>query len=382
MRALLFTTAGSGHFLPAVPYARALVAAGHDVAVSAPSSFRPSVEAAGFAMLARRDIPPEAFGPVVASMAHLSALEGSVLYFREVFGRLSLESGLDGARAAIHDWRPDVVLMEDLDITGLVAAQEAGTPQVLVAIALQAVASAAWRILAEALTSTGHAEAAARIGSADRLTAVPPTLEGESMAVSSTHRFRTEPGDAAGDDLPDWWPGNSDPLIYMTLGSAAGHTDLFPDFYRALANAVAGMPVRVLFTIGGDADPAALGILPANVHVEPWWPQDDVMRLASAMVFHGGYGTMLSALAAGVPSVSIPLVFAPDQHRNAARLAEIGTGITLQGPEAIAGLPGAVRQVMDDESFRVRATELATEISALPPPAEAVPIVESIAMRH
>ncbi len=57
----------------------------------------------------------------------------------------------------------------------------------------------------------------------------------------------------------------------------------------------------MLVTIGGDADPAALGALPANAHVERWVPQSAVMPHAAAMVGHGGSGSTLAALAAGVP---------------------------------------------------------------------------------
>ncbi len=58
MRALFTTTAGSGHFHPLVPVARVLVEAGHEVAVAAPGSFGPTVEASGF-----RASPPAATTP-------------------------------------------------------------------------------------------------------------------------------------------------------------------------------------------------------------------------------------------------------------------------------------------------------------------------------
>ena len=49
MRVLFTTQPGSGMFNPLVPFARALVDAGHDVAFACADCFRPDVEAAGFA---------------------------------------------------------------------------------------------------------------------------------------------------------------------------------------------------------------------------------------------------------------------------------------------------------------------------------------------
>ncbi len=48
MRVLASTTAGAGHLGPLVPFARALVDAGHEVVMAAPASFGPAVEQAGF----------------------------------------------------------------------------------------------------------------------------------------------------------------------------------------------------------------------------------------------------------------------------------------------------------------------------------------------
>jgi UDP-N-acetylglucosamine:LPS N-acetylglucosamine transferase len=48
------------------------------------------------------------------------------------------------------------------------------------------------------------------------------------------------------------------------------------------------------------------------------------------VVGHGGYGTTMTALAAGVPQILVPL-FSLDQHDNARRLNEIGAlGVVSQ----------------------------------------------------
>ena len=152
----------------------------------------------------------------------------------------------------------------------------------------------------------------------------------------------------------------------------------FPDLYRAAIDALAGLPVRLLVTIGRDRDPAELGPVPANVRVERWVPQADLMPHVAAMVCHGGSGTVTMGLAGGVPMAVVPL-FA-DQPWNAERVDAIGAGIALNGgPEAaIAGLRDAVVRLTGDPSYRSKAQRVAAEMRALPPVDAAVGVVRGL----
>ena len=123
------------------------------------------------------------------------------------------------------------------------------------------------------------------------------------------------------------------PLVYVTFGSAAPSMDFFPGLYRAAIDALAGLPVRLLVTIGRDRDPAELGLVPANVRVERWVAQADLMPHVAAMVCHGGSGTVTMGLAAGVPMAVVPL-FA-DQPWNASASTRWGEAVALaRGAEA------------------------------------------------
>jgi UDP:flavonoid glycosyltransferase YjiC (YdhE family) len=118
----------------------------------------------------------------------------------------------------------------------------------------------------------------------------------------------------------------------------------FPALYdRALA-ALAGLPIRVLLTLGRDADPDALGPLPANAHAETWLVQDEILPHAAVVVSHGGYGTTLGALAHGVP---------------------------------LAKLPGAVEGTLTDPSFGRTAQRIGREMTALPSADAAVAVLEA-----
>lgn len=366
---LAFTTSGYGHFLPMLPLIGALRDAGHRVACCGPESFRDSAQRAGLEFLARPDIPAERLAAVFQRMRGLSLEDGNRLYLREVFGDLNLEFGLTAARHTIASWRPDVVLAEEAEVTSLVAVPEAGVRQVQVAIGLAGFRAISRAELGAAVEAAGHRmeEPAAR------LTSVPKDLDTGDPPAGVSHRYRDAARRPAPAELPRWWRRPDDPLVYMTLGSEAGRMELFPGLVGALFEAVAGRPLRVLFTTG-STDVTTLPAPPANVHVESWFSQDSVMPHAAAVVAHGGFGTMMSALSAGVPMVNLPL-FALDQHWNAARLDEVGAGIALSGPDAADRLGSALDRVLADRSYTSRAEALAAQIAALPPPSATVPLI-------
>ena len=145
------------------------------------------------------------------------------------------------------------------------------------------------------------------------------------------------------------------------------------------SSAFAEEQVRILLTTGHGIDPAELAPLPANAHVERWWPQADVMPAAAAVVGHGGFRTTMAALAAGVPQVVIPL-FALDQRIDAEHLAALGAGLNLDGgPAAVAELPEATARLLRRTWRREAAHAIADQIWAHPSIAEAVAVLEQIA---
>ena len=166
----------------------------------------------------------------------------------------------------------------------------------------------------------------------------------------------------------------------MTFGSVAAGIGLFPAFYARVLEQLAEVPARALLTLGQAGDPAGLGHVPANVHVERWWPQRDVLAHAAVVIGHGGFGTTQAALEAGVPQVVLPL-FSFDQFVNAERVADVRVGVALledttvepragdlvpRGPAATDDLADAVATVLGHRAFSDRAHELALDVERLP----------------
>ena len=71
--------------------------------------------------------------------------------------------------------------------------------------------------------------------------------------------------------------------------------------------------------------------IPANLQVEAWVPQAEVFPHTALLVCHGGSGTVLGGLAAGIPQVVLPI--RADQPQNAQSVAAIGAGLALTKPD-------------------------------------------------
>src|SRR3954468_12444139 len=387
MRLLLTTTGYPGHVLPLVPFARACVEAGDEVCLAGPRSAGALVRGLGLDYCGFPDPPPERVGGIVAAAARLAPGEGHALMIREGFGRAATRAALGDIMLLVGAWQPDVVISESQELAGALAAERHGIAHVRVALGLASTDRQTRALMAPALDElraelglTGEASHAAAI-----FTPVPAALDDGDNAAA--HRFR-EPRHAQAPPH-DWWPGNGDdPLVYLTLRSVAASLGYFPRLYRAAIDAVADLPARVLVTVGRDADPDRLGPLPGNVRAERWVDQDAVAAHTSAVVCHGGHGSVIGALAHGCPLVVVPL-FGDDQRHNARRVAQIGAGIRLEGAprtmfeppgaDVLAELPSAIRRALDGAAQRAAAARVAAEIETLPPVAAAREVLAAIA---
>jgi MGT family glycosyltransferase len=174
----------------------------------------------------------------------------------------------------------------------------------------------------------------------------------------------------------DWTPPPGDePLVLVGMSSTyMDHADVL----RRAAGALGELPVRGVVTTGPAVDPNEIEA-PPNVTVVRRAPHSEVMRQASAVVTHAGHGTVLKALAAGVPIVAMPL--GRDQLDNAARVQHHGAGLRLKPkakPDAIAG---AVRRLLEEPSFAAAAERLAAAISTERASDRAVEELEELAGR-
>ena len=387
VRVLVSTTANEGHFGPLLPLARALVTAGHSVRVAAPGSFGAAVERAGLVHVPFADAPPELIGPVMARLPTLSFDDANATVLREVFGRIDAQAAFPAVSAAIEDWCPAVVLREPAEFGSLAAAVRAGVPHLQVAIGMTEMSSLFVDLTAEPLTELARAAGLPESALVDAaaaepvLSSVPEVLDraGDDAYDSGAVTFRYRDDAPVPTLLPPDRGDSAVPWVYVTFGSVTGSLPPFRGVFRQALEGLADLPVRVFMTVGRQVDIADLGPLPANARVEGWWPQQDVLARAAVVLGHGGFGTTMGAVAAGVPQVVAP-IFTSDQVVNARHVAAVGAGRAVSpGPAAISAACAEVSAVLADPEYGVRARSVAAAVAALPPAAEAIPVVERAA---
>jgi UDP:flavonoid glycosyltransferase YjiC (YdhE family) len=383
MRFLFATTSGTGHLTPMLPFAHALERAGHKVLVAGSGSAGALARGEGLAFRSLAEPVPSELDAIHERLKSLSPDDAPEAAIQDMFVRTYAAAALRDMVLLMKSWRPDVVLRESTEFASCLAAERRGVPQVRIGFALSAanedwilaLAAPALDELREPLglppdPNATRQRASVCVTQSPRLMDLPGGHE-----LAPVHRYRVPHPDVPV-ELPDWWPGSDDPLVYLSFGTVLPQ-DGYPDMYRAAIDALDGLPIRLLVTIGRAADPAELGPRPSWVHVERWVAQAAVMPHARAMVGHGGAGTTLAALAGGVPQVVLP-VFA-DQPINAERIAESGAGLALDmTPAGLSRLGGAVRELLEEPSYRSAAQEVADEIAALPPVDESVELLETL----
>ena len=385
MRLLFTTTQGLGHVMPLLPFARAARAAGHDVLLAGPSPTAAVAASAGlgYAELAWPD--DESLSVARRRVGELSGVERVRAAIGDLFVATYGGAAMADTLAVVERWRPDVIVHETAEASGPIAGEAYRVPTARVSLALATRDEAWWLSLAGPALDVLRAQlgltgdpGGQRLARTPLLTLAPAILDvGEGEPAPDVRRFRHE-DDADATALGDWWPaGAADaPLVLVSFGTAipAGR---YPDVYREAIGAVADLPIRILVAVGSDADPARLGALPPNVHVERWVPFAAMLGDVAVSVIHGGTGTTLAALAAGVPMVLVPTL--ADQSLNARRVADVGAGVVLKpGVSGAAQLGDVVRALLDDDRYRVAAESVASEIRALPPVATAIDQLERV----
>lgn len=143
-----------------------------------------------------------------------------------------------------------------------------------------------------------------------------------------------------------------------------------------VVEALRALEVRGLVTTGPAIDAASLRGGP-DVHVCVNAPHSVVLQEASAVVTHAGHGTVIRALAAGVPLVCMPM--GRDQNDNAARVVFHGAGVRLAPTAHVEKIREAVLKVLGSGGHGQRARELGARIAKEARESKAVPSLESIA---
>lgn len=340
-----------GHVNPALGTAAELVRRGHGVRVHLPERFRAAVEDVGARLVAQPEPPEPPWARGLDRLARFASLPA-----RLADAARTVAPGVLDALAADP---PDVLAHDQLSVEGRLAAAVSGCPAVQLCTSYAAGprwspaaeytglpdvpgAAAAWD---SALDELARTRGTPRLGVPDLLggTAdpavvfVPRALHPAAAAYGDRHAFvgpalRPRPPH---EELPDLDPlAGGRPLVYVSMGT------LFAD-WPALGPlcdlAFADGRWQVLLSAPGAA-PERRGAVLVRPHV----PQLAVLDHAAVAVTHGGMGSVLEALHAGVPLVVVPQV--PEQEITAGRLVALGAAVRLDRDRAT---PAALRAAVE-----------------------------------
>lgn len=382
MRVLFTSIRNTSHFLPLVPFIDSCRKRGHEVGVAAPLDLAERVAKTGATYFPFGHPGDEGLRPIWMRLRSAPETEGNSIVVREIFAGACATAALPGLLQTIERFRPSIVIRESQEYAGLIAAEKTGTPHVRVAITARTSEAKLFAQAAEPVDAHCRGlglppdPAGERMRREPVLTLFPASLEVLDPDAAPAMRFRTARQSAS--PLPDWWGTQQGPIVYVTLGTVAGGMEGMRPQYRTALEAVRELPIRVLLTVGPDLPLETLGEVPANVHIERFVPQDDVLPHVGAVLCHGGSGTVLGTLAAGVPMVVAPL-FA-DQPGNADRIAAVGAGLAMpRGSASASDVRHALSRVLEDGSFRTAAGRIAQDIAALRPVDEAAVDLERLA---
>jgi UDP:flavonoid glycosyltransferase YjiC (YdhE family) len=371
MRVLFVSALGTGHVLPAVPLAWALRAAGHDVRLAA----------AGDALVAERagleveDVSPGqnmsgVFEWIRANRPELLArlgnseatrdLRAAVPVFAQVADRMA-----DGIVDAALRFRPDLVVYTQLQGAGPLVAAKLGVPAVQQGFGFARTAGV------NELMRDHLADAYARHGVAGSVTphkidVAPPSMIAGEPEGWSTRYIPYNGGTVLPEPLRQ---PPSRPRVAVTLGTVSPTMNGFATL-RRIIDVAAGVDAEFVLAVGSTD----IGDLPDNVVALPWVPLNSLLRTCSAVIHHGGAGTALTAIDAGLPQLVLP--DGADRFANADAVHDRGMGVSITPSDVDAGL---MDWLLRADKPRAVAAEVRAEMHAMAPPASLVPRLVELA---
>jgi MGT family glycosyltransferase len=148
------------------------------------------------------------------------------------------------------------------------------------------------------------------------------------------------------------------PLVLVSFSTS--NMDQRPALQNVL-DGLSDLPVSVVLTTGSAVAADQLD-LPANATAYQHLPHADVLPRAALVVTHSGHGTVVAALAHGVPLVCMPM--GRDQHYVASRVAAVGAGQVVDATAPPEAIRAAALAVLGDAGYRRGAATMRDAITA------------------
>jgi UDP:flavonoid glycosyltransferase YjiC (YdhE family) len=367
-----------------VSLARATAGAGHDVAFATAADFCPRVDAAGFRAFPAGISLPDQLDRAGRRYEEANLPPGKERF--ESFVPRMLAGVAAPPRAAdlvpiIEDWHPDLLVHDETEFGGPVAATITGVPYADQSVGMLRpleMSRLAGRTLAPLAEEWGVD--VGEFGGLFQylyLDVCPPSLQPREIGwIAVAHPVHNlSVAGRGGDGLPPWVSDlPSDPTVYVSLGTIFNRD---PHVLAAIVEGVREERVNVIVTVGPDNDPGALGTQPPNVHVERYIPQPELLPHCDFVVNQGGTA-ILDILGQGLPILVLPQ--GANQFHNAEACVSRGAGRSLMpgeiSPESVRR---EMRILLEEPSYRIAARQVRDEFGLMPGPEQGVALLERLA---
>lgn len=383
MRVLCTTLPEYGHFHPMVPLGRALAERGHEVAFATAAEFCPRVERTGFVAfpvgLGHADQVAEAVRryPDEANMP--AGQERFLTFVPKMLAGVAAPATLADLMPVVRQWEPDIIVHDEADCAGPIAATVAGIPYVGHGVGILRPFEAI-RLAGRTLRPVAR-EWGVDVGPFGGmfqflyLGICPPSVQAGHISEIDVAQSIRALFDAAPDEgLPPWVPELPPaPTVYVSLGTIFNR---MVGLLRSILEGIRDEDVNVIVTVGYDTDPAALGPQPDNVHIERYIPQSLLLPYCDLIVGQGGL-SFLSVLSEGLPLVLLPQ--GANQFYHSKACVDCGAARWLMPAEITPdAIRREVRTVLDDPRYRETAQRVKQEFDAMPAPHDVVALIERV----
>lgn len=169
-------------------------------------------------------------------------------------------------------------------------------------------------------------------------------------------------------DDPDWaaekqwknpWQDKiKKPLVVVSFSSTFQNQN---DAIQNSINALSELPVNGIVTLGPAMEETILNC-PENVKVLKSVAHSILFPQSDLVITHGGHGTIMRALANGLPILCLPM--GRDQNDNAIKIEQHGLGIQLSPKSSALKIRKAVKQILSDNKFNKNVECMKIEIKA------------------
>lgn len=370
MRILFTGPAAAGHLFPMIPTAQALRAAGHEVLFAGSQPLH-QLREAGFPLVeigdgrTIRDVFEQSTGDKVRYVTPDMTSDEILDRAAHSFALVS-RATVGGLLEVAEDWGADLLIYDSFQASAPLVAAKLKIPSVIQNFGVASGLDMVGRLAAhftEAYETYGVPGPAASTA----LNIVPASLGGDPGGL----RMRYLPYNGGGIVPAELLRRGTRPRVTVTLGTVLTEMDGVRAIVR-LIEAAASVDAEFLLAVG-HADLTPLGTLPDNVRPLPWIPLAELLTGSDALIHHGGAGTMLTALQAGLPQLLLPQ--GADHFLNADALTRTGAALRSASADADAAL---LTRLTADPELRAAAVRLRAENAALPSPAETVPSLEAL----